>query len=220
HLARERRALARGPYFHAGRGMTDAGGRQHALALDLHHAGATVAIRAITGGVAVAEMRDLSSLALSHLPDRLARPRLHLLAVEKKAHRVFHRVRTVAHARSSAKCFSAIFTGFIAACPRPQIDASVITLASSSRRGPSHLGSASSRTTFSVPTRQGVHWPQLSSSKNFSRFRVTALMSSLSDNTITAAEPMKQPCGSSVPKSSARSPMDAGRMPPEQPPGR
>jgi hypothetical protein len=38
--------------------------------------------------------------------------------------------------------------------------------------------------------------------------------------TTTAAEPMKQPCGSSVPKSSGMSSIDAGRMPPEAPPGR
>ena len=45
-------------------------------------------------------------------------------------------------------------------------------------------------------------------------------MSSWSDNTTTAAEPMKQPYFSSVPKSSGMSAMDAGRMPPEAPPGR
>ncbi len=37
---------------------------------------------------------------------------------------------------------------------------------------------------------------------------------------ITAAEPMKQPYFSRVPKSSGRSPRPAGKMPPEAPPGR
>ena len=65
----------------------------------------------------------------------------------------------------------------------------------------------SAATAFSVPTRQGVHWPQLSSSKNRIRFSATACMSSWSERTTTAAEPMKQPCGSSVPKSSGMSAM-------------
>ena len=39
------------------------------------------------------------------------------------------------------------------------------------------------------------------------------------ERTITAAEPMKQPCGCSVSKSSGMSPSDAGRMPPDAPPG-
>ena len=37
---------------------------------------------------------------------------------------------------------------------------------------------------------------------------------------MTAAEPMKQPYGCSVSKSSGMLASDAGRMPPEAPPGR
>ena len=73
---------------------------------------------------------------------------------------------------------------------------------------------------FSVPTRHGVHCPQLSSSKNFIRLSATAFISSLSDKTTTAAEPIKQPSPSRVPKSSGMSAFAAGKMPPEAPPGR
>jgi hypothetical protein len=75
-------------------------------------------------------------------------------------------------------------------------------------------------TAFSVPARQGVHWPQLSSSKKRIRLSATAFMSSLSDRMTTAWEPTKQPYFSSVPKSSGSSAIEAGRMPPEAPPGR
>src|SRR5262249_29111795 len=155
HPPREFCFFARGFHFHAGGGMADAGGREHPLALDLHHAGAAIAVGPVPGRRPVAEMRDLDALALPHLPDGLPPPRLDFLAIEEEFDRI-------AHARPSAKCFSNILTGFIAAWPRPQIEASVITFASSSRSGPSHFGFDNNPTTFSVPTRQGVHWPQLS----------------------------------------------------------
>ena len=90
---------------------------------------------------------------------------------------------------------------------------------SSFRSFSSQPRAAISLTAFSVPTRQGVHWPQLSSMKKRIRFSAASLMLSLSDRMITAAEPMKLPCGSSVPKSSGMSPIDAGRMPLDGPPG-
>ena len=46
---------------------------------------------------------------------------------------------------------------------------------------------------FSVPTRQGVHWPQDSSEKNFITLRAAIAAVSLSDRMMTAADPMKQP---------------------------
>ena len=64
-----------------------------------------------------------------------------------------------------------------------------------------------SLTAFSVPLRQGVHWPQLSSSKKRIRLRATAFMSSLSDRITTAWLPTKQPCFSSWPKSRGMSAM-------------
>src|SRR5690606_12248633 len=50
-------ALALGADLHAGRGLAAAGGREHALARDLDHASAAVAIRA--HAILVAEVRDL-----------------------------------------------------------------------------------------------------------------------------------------------------------------
>jgi hypothetical protein len=71
-----------------------------------------------------------------------------------------------------------------------------------------------------VPTRHGVHWPHDSSAKNFMTLRAAAVAVSLSDSTTTAAEPMKQPYWLSVSKSSGTFAIDAGRMPPDAPPGR
>src|ERR1700724_31347 len=121
---------------------------------------------------------------------------------------------------SSGKYFSTESNGFGAAWPSPQIEASRISAASSSRRAGSHGPLAIRWAAFSVPTRHGVHWPQLSSSKNLVRLSATAFMSSLSDRITTAWEPTKQPYFFKVPKSSGMSAMDAGRMPPEAPPGR
>ena len=58
--------------------------------------------------------------------------------------------------------------------------------ASSVSSGTSQDGRSISLTAFSVPTRQGVHWPQLSSSKNRIRFSVAALRSSWSERITTA----------------------------------
>ena len=99
---------------------------------------------------------------------------------------------------------------------RRRASASTARSAASDSTGPRSI----SLTAFSVPTRQGVHWPQLSSSKNFIRLSATAFISSLSDRITTACDPTKQPYFSSVPKSSGRSAMQAGRMPPDAPPGR
>ena len=60
--------------------------------------------------------------------------------------------------------------------PRPQIDASDIAVQSSSRRGWSQVLASINFTAFSHPTRQGVHWPQLSSSKNLNILRAAALV--------------------------------------------
>src|SRR3974377_1733257 len=121
---------------------------------------------------------------------------------------------------SSGKYFSTQSSGFGAAWPRPQIEASRMAADSSVNSEVSHGPLAISLAAFSVPTRQGVHWPQLSSSKNLTRLSATAFISSLSDKITTAWEPTKQPYFSSVPKSSGTSAIEAGRMPPEAPPGR
>src|SRR5690349_835692 len=158
-------------------------------------------------------MRDLGALAVGDLPDRLVGTGLDLLSVQGEAGRL-------AHDTSSGKCFSTDFTGLAAAWPRPQMEASVIACDNSAMSAAFHFGCASNLTAFSVPTRHGVHWPQDSSSKKRIRLSATSRALSLSDNTTTACEPTKQPYCSSVPKSSGMSAIDAGRMPPDAPPGR
>src|SRR3954470_15483969 len=122
--------------------------------------------------------------------------------------------------KSSGKYLITHRSGLGAAWPRPQIEASRIAVDSSVRSAVSHGPRCISLAAFSLPTRQGVHWPQLSSSKNRIRFSATAFISSLSDRITTAWEPTKQPYFSRVPKSSGSSAIDAGRIPPEAPPGR
>src|SRR5262249_32386550 len=123
-------------------------------------------------------------------------------------------------AKSSRKYLNTHCSGLGAAWPRPQIEASRIACDSSPSSASSQGPFSISLTAFSVPTRHGVHCPQLSSSKKRMRLSAPALASALSESTTTAWEPTKQPCGSSVPKSSGRFAIEAGRMPPEAPPGR
>src|SRR5262249_40946652 len=82
HLLRGGGARAFRLHLHADRRRALAGRRQHALALDLDHAGAAIAVGAIVRRGRIAEMRDLTALALCHLPDRLAGLGFDLLAVE------------------------------------------------------------------------------------------------------------------------------------------
>src|SRR4249920_368242 len=87
--------------------------------------------------------------------------------------------------RSSRKYLNTQLSGFGVACPRPQIEASRIATESSFNNVSSHGPVAISLTAFSVPTRHGVHWPQLSSSKKRIRLSATALISSWSDRKST-----------------------------------
>ena len=87
-----------------------------------------------------------------------------------------------------------------------------------------HIPSSASRqgqSALAVPTRHGVHCPHDSSLKKRIRLRAAPLGAvGRHDSTTTAAEPMKQPCGCSVSKSSGMSFIVARKMPPEAPPGR
>ena len=121
---------------------------------------------------------------------------------------------------SCGTCFSAHSIGLGAACPSPQIEASSIVRASSFSSGASHLDPCISASAFAVPARHGVHCPHDSSLKNARRLRAASVARSRSDRITTAAEPMKHPCSLSVSKSSGMSAIDAGRMPPDAPPGR
>ena len=84
HLARRLGALIGGVDLHAGRGLADAARRQHALALDLDHAGAAVAVGAVARLGRVTKMRNLHAFPLGDLPDGFARARGHFAAVERE----------------------------------------------------------------------------------------------------------------------------------------
>ena len=86
HLPRGLGALGRRLHLHAGRRRADAACGEHALALDLDHAGAAVAVGAVAGLGRIAQMRDVGAVALGHLPDGLAVERLDFLAVEGEFH--------------------------------------------------------------------------------------------------------------------------------------
>src|SRR6202012_903980 len=190
HLLRRDRTRARRFHLHADAGRALAGGGEHALALDLHHAGAAVAVRAIVRLRRIAQMWNLIALAFRHLPDGLAQIGFDLLAVEFELD--FRHSAASFGRNSSGKYLITDVSGFEAACPRPQIEASRIAWLNSSSNSRFHTGFCISSAAFWVPTRQGVHWPQLSSSKNRIRFSAAALTLSCSDRIMTAAEPMKQ----------------------------
>src|SRR6202035_1052042 len=69
-------------HLHADAGRALAGRRQHALALDLDHAGAAIAVGPVVRFGRMAQMRNFMALALCNLPDGLAVDGLDLLAIE------------------------------------------------------------------------------------------------------------------------------------------
>ena len=185
---------------------------------------------AVAGLGRVAQMRQLDVEAARGAEDRLALADVDLLVVDEEGVGLLPSSRSsrslsltnvpAAWSVRRGRYFSTHNSGFGAAWPRPQIEASRIRSDSSVSSAASHGPCSISLAAFSLPTRQGVHWPQLSSSKNFIRLSATAFMSSFSDRITTACDPTKQPYFSSVPKSSGSSAIDAGRMPPDAPPGR
>src|ERR1700722_517391 len=218
HLLRGDRARAFRLHLHADARRALAGRRQYALALDLDHAGAAIAVRPVVRRGRITQMRNVAALAFGHLPDGLARIGLDLLAVEFELD-PGHSAASFGR-NSSGKYLMTDVSGFEAAWPSPQIEASRIAWLNSSSSSRFHTGRSISSAAFWVPTRHGVHWPQLSSSKNFIRFSAAPFTLSCSDRMTPAAEPMKQPYFSSVPKSSGMSSIAAGRMPPDAPPGK
>jgi hypothetical protein len=208
---RLQRTLAGGLHLHAGGDRAAARRRQRALAGHFHHAGAAVAGRRQAG--LVAQVRDGDALALRHLEDRLAGRGLHRAAVEREVQRRRSRCQFVAESGASRSPPGS-------APPGPGRRSTRRASPGSGRpaaAGPSGRAAISAEA-LAVPLRQGVHWPQLSCSKKRIRLRAASSTESCCDSTITAAEPMKQPCGCSVSKSSGTSASRAGRMPPEAPP--
>ena len=92
------------------RRLADAGRREHALALDLDHAGAAVAVGPVAGLGQPAEMRDEGALALGHLPDGLAGLRLDLAAVEGELDGIGHdgNLNRICHCRANTPRTTAI----------------------------------------------------------------------------------------------------------------
>src|SRR6185436_9485330 len=80
HLLRGERARRVGGDLHAGARVAAARGRERALALDLHNAGAAVAVGALVA--AVAQVRDHDAVLLRGLDDLLVGPADDGLAVE------------------------------------------------------------------------------------------------------------------------------------------
>ena len=96
HLAGAHGALRIDANHHAVGRLADAGGREHPLALDVHHADAAVAVRPVARLGRVAEVGNVDPVPLGDLPDGLVRLRGDGAAVEGEAD-------DVAHASSSGK---------------------------------------------------------------------------------------------------------------------
>jgi hypothetical protein len=92
HPARGLGAIGRALHLHAGGRRADTACGEHALAVDLDHAGAAIAIRPIAGLGRIAKVRNVGAVALRDLPDRLARLCLDFLPVEGECNRLRHGV--------------------------------------------------------------------------------------------------------------------------------
>src|SRR5947209_8913338 len=103
-------------------------------------------------------MRDFVAFALGDLPDGFAGQCLGLVAVQFEDDLVAHSAACLEE-NSSGKYLITDVSGFEAAWPRPQIEASRIAALSSSSKSRSQLPRSISFAAFCVPTRQGVHWP-------------------------------------------------------------
>src|SRR6185437_6324215 len=157
HLLRSDGAVARGLHLHADGGRALAGRGEHTLAFDLHHAGAGIAVGPVVRRARIAEMRNFLALAFGHLPDGLAGLGLDLLAVELE----LDLSHSAASLNSSGKYLITDVSGFEAAWPNPQIEASRIAWLNSSSNCRFQTGFSIRIAAFWVPTRQGVHWPAL-----------------------------------------------------------
>ena len=105
HAPRRFHALRRGRDGHACGRRANAARSQHALACDLDHASAAIAVGPVPGRRRIAQMRDVDAEALGDLPDGLARPRLDRSAVEGEGD------RRVSLGRRAQRCALAIACG-------------------------------------------------------------------------------------------------------------
>ena len=90
-VARPFRPLRIGRDLHARIGLANAGGCEHALTLDLDHAGAAIAVRPVSGLRTMAKVGDVRSATLGGLPDRFPWKRLDFLTVEQEGDALCHR---------------------------------------------------------------------------------------------------------------------------------
>src|SRR5205807_1079088 len=137
--------------------------------------------------VAVAEGRLLVAEHAARVENRRAFEDAHRLAVDRQLDHLLRRGEDdAAHVANTFRFTIADATAFAAVWPRPQIDASRITCASSASvcsssswaRPAARRCSASSWRT--VPTRHGTHWPHDSSRKNSAIRSSAATRSALS----------------------------------------
>ena len=178
--------------LHARRRLADARGGQHALALDLDHAGPAVAVGPVAGRGRVAEMRDLDAHA-AWRPARWSRPAaaVDLVAVERRSS---DRLPLIGH-RSSGKV------------PQHAEQRIGRRLAQAADRGVAHRLRSARSSSGLVPDRLAHQLAPPSRCRSgractgrssrprrsASGCRAAACMSSWSERTTTAAEPMKQP---------------------------
>ena len=173
------RARAVGGDFHAVLGIAAAGRREHALALDLDHAGAAVAVR--PHALLVAKVRNLDAVCLAvSMMVSSERPTT-ALAVELELDRasVCHLVPVPVCASMRALLCAHHGTDFVRKVFHHDQDGVRRRLPQAADRGVHHrlrtvpsatagptVGFSISVSALAVPTRQGVHWPQDSSEKN------------------------------------------------------
>src|SRR5688500_2988630 len=157
-------------------------------------------------------MRNGNAMTFRGLQDRLVLVRDDLDAVQFETQT--HQTSSCGKKRSTHR------TGLGAAWPRPQIDASAMAMPRSLSSGKSHFGFCISATDFTVPARQGVHFPHDSCAKNSMRFNAASFTRSRFERTTIAALPIKLLNSASTSKSRGASARDAGRIPPDAPPGR
>ena len=90
HAARLHRAVGRGLHRHIGRWFADAGRRQNALAFDLDHAGAAIAVGAVARLGEPAQVGNVDAFAPCHLPDGFAGTCRNDFSVDREEQLVSH----------------------------------------------------------------------------------------------------------------------------------
>src|SRR4029079_14078905 len=90
HFARFDSARGLRLHVHVRGRLTYARRREHSLAFHLDHAGAAIAIRAVSRQVDVTKMSGFEPLALGHVPDRFAGRRRYWFPVEDETDSLGH----------------------------------------------------------------------------------------------------------------------------------